>query len=187
MCIRDRLKRYPHQLSGGMRQRVMIAMALANEPDLLIADEPTTALDGTGQAQILDLLKQLQRDRGMAVLFITHDLGVVANVADEVVVMYHGKLMESGTVEDIFHRPEHPYLKSLLSAGPRFNMEPGERLVPLRLGRDLLLLAGRHLLDLVHLSARSVSATETNSDSTFFEPLTDHHLHRRYLIPCRPS
>jgi len=126
------LKTYPFELSGGLRQRAMIAMALICRPALLIADEPTTALDVTIQAQILKLMKDLQGELGMAVLMITHDLGVVANIADEVVVMYHGKLMESGTVEDIFRNAGHPYLKSLLRAVPRFNMKPGERLVPIR-------------------------------------------------------
>ena len=127
-----RLSAYPHELSGGQRQRVMIAMALANEPDLLIADEPTTALDVTIQAQILKLLRDLQEELGMAVLMITHDLGVVANVAEEVVVMYHGEVMESGNLQSIFDRPQHPYLKALLRAVPRFDMEPGERLQPIR-------------------------------------------------------
>ena len=126
------LKTYPFELSGGLRQRAMIAMALVCRPSLLIADEPTTALDVTIQAQILKLIKDLQAELGMAVLIITHDLGVVANVADEVVVMYHGEVMESGTLEDIFHEPKHPYLKALLRAVPRFHMKPGERLVPIR-------------------------------------------------------
>jgi peptide/nickel transport system ATP-binding protein len=123
---------YPFELSGGLRQRAMIAMALICRPALLIADEPTTALDVTIQAQILKLIKDLQAELGMALLIITHDLGVVANMAEEVVVMYHGKVMESGTLDDIFHEPTHPYLKALLRAVPRFHMEPGERLVPLR-------------------------------------------------------
>jgi peptide/nickel transport system ATP-binding protein len=123
---------YPHQLSGGQRQRVMIAMALSCDPDLLIADEPTTALDVTIQAQILKLLDDLQAELGMAVLMITHDLGVVANIAEEVVVMYHGEVMEKGSLDDIFRHAEHPYLKALLRAVPRFDMKPGERLVPLR-------------------------------------------------------
>ncbi|MBM85959.1 MAG: ABC transporter ATP-binding protein, partial [Rhodospirillaceae bacterium] len=106
------LRTYPFELSGGLRQRAMIAMALICRPALLIADEPTTALDVTIQAQILKLIKDLQGELGMAVLMITHDLGVVANVADEVVVMYRGRIMESGGVEDIYRRPEHPYLKS---------------------------------------------------------------------------
>ena len=123
---------YPFELSGGLRQRAMIAMALVCQPALLVADEPTTALDVTIQAQILKLLRDLQEHFHMAVLMITHDLGVVANLADEVVVMYHGRLMESGQVQDIFRHPGHPYLKALLHAVPRFHMEPGERLVPLR-------------------------------------------------------
>ena len=126
------VKTYPFELSGGLRQRAMIAMALVCRPALLIADEPTTALDVTIQAQILKLLKDLQAELGMAVLIITHDLGVVANVADEVVVMYHGEVMESGTLEDIFRAPKHPYLNALLRAVPRFHMKPGERLVPIR-------------------------------------------------------
>ena len=126
------MKTYPFELSGGLRQRAMIAMALVCRPALLIADEPTTALDVTIQAQILKLIKDLQAELGMAVLVITHDLGVVANVADEVVVMYHGEVMESGTAEDIFRTPQHPYLSALLRAVPRFHMKPGERLVPIR-------------------------------------------------------
>ncbi|MEJ0068691.1 MAG: ABC transporter ATP-binding protein [Pseudomonadota bacterium] len=123
---------YPFELSGGLRQRAMIAMALVCRPALLIADEPTTALDVTIQAQILQLLQGLQAELGMAVLMITHDLGVVANVAEQVVVMYHGKVVESGGLEDIFRRPGHPYLQALLRAVPRFNRKPGERLVPIR-------------------------------------------------------
>jgi peptide/nickel transport system ATP-binding protein len=126
------LRSYPFELSGGLRQRAMIAMALVCRPALLIADEPTTALDVTIQAQILKLIIELQHELGMAVLLITHDLGVVANVAEEVVVMYRGEVMESGTIEDIFRRAEHPYLKALLRAVPRFDMKPGERLVPIR-------------------------------------------------------
>jgi peptide/nickel transport system ATP-binding protein len=123
---------YPFELSGGLRQRAMIAMALVCRPALLIADEPTTALDVTIQAQILKLLIDLQRDLGMAILIITHDLGVVANMAEEVVVMYHGKIMEAGTRDDVFRDARHPYLKALLRAVPRFSMAPGERLMPLR-------------------------------------------------------
>jgi len=124
--------KYPFELSGGLRQRVMIAMSLVCRPALLIADEPTTALDVTIQAQILKLISDLQSELNMAVLMITHDLGVVANVADEVVVMYHGKVMERGSVADIYNKPEHPYLKALMLAVPRFGMRAGERLVPLR-------------------------------------------------------
>jgi peptide/nickel transport system ATP-binding protein len=123
---------YPFELSGGLRQRAMISMALVCRPALLIADEPSTALDVTIQAQILKLIKDLQQDLEMAVLLITHDLGVVANMADEVVVIYHGRVMESGNTRDIFANPEHPYLKALLKAIPHFNMKEGERLVPLR-------------------------------------------------------
>ena len=123
---------YPFELSGGLRQRAMIAMALVCRPALLIADEPTTALDVTIQAQILQLIIQLQREMRMAVMMITHDLGVVANMAEEVVVLYHGKVVEAGPVEAIFRAPGHPYLKALMRAVPRFNMGPGERLTPLR-------------------------------------------------------
>ena len=123
---------YPFQLSGGLRQRAMIAMALVCRPALLIADEPTTALDVTIQAQILHLLDGLQEELGMAVLMVTHDLGVVANIADEMVVMYHGRIVESGTTEDLFGAPGHPYLQALLRAIPRFSRAPGERLVPIR-------------------------------------------------------
>jgi peptide/nickel transport system ATP-binding protein len=126
------LNTYPFELSGGLRQRAMIAMALICRPALLIADEPTTALDVTIQAQILKLMGDLQAELGMAVLIITHDLGVVANMAEEIVVLYHGKVMESGALNDIFSRPTHPYLRALLHAVPRFNMRPGERLVPIR-------------------------------------------------------
>ena len=123
---------YPFQLSGGMRQRAMIAMALICNPALLIADEPTTALDVTIQAQILGLLRNLQKTLNMAMLLITHDLGVVANMADEVVVIYHGEIMEAGPVEEIFRRPQHRYLKALMTAVPHFDMKPGERLKSLR-------------------------------------------------------
>jgi peptide/nickel transport system ATP-binding protein len=126
------LKMYPFELSGGLRQRAMIAMAMICHPLLLIADEPTTALDVTIQARILKLVKELQKELGMSLLLITHDLGVVANMADRVVVMYHGKIMESGPLETLFDHPQHPYLKALMHAVPRFDMEPGERLVPVR-------------------------------------------------------
>ena len=134
------LTTYPFELSGGLRQRAMIAMALIARPALLIADEPTTALDVTTQAQILDLIKEIQGETGMSVLLITHDLGVVANMADDVVVMYRGRVMEAGDRESIFRRPQHPYLKALMRAVPRFAMEPGERLTPLREVRSAALL-----------------------------------------------
>jgi peptide/nickel transport system ATP-binding protein len=126
------LRTYAFQLSGGLRQRAMIAMALVCRPSLLIADEPTTALDVTIQAQILALIKELQSELGMAVLIITHDLGVVANVAEHVVVLYEGRVMEQGSVEALFERPAHPYLRALLRAVPHFDMQPGERLVSVR-------------------------------------------------------
>jgi len=133
---------YPFELSGGLRQRAMIAMALVCRPALLIADEPTTALDVTIQAQILQLLHDLQSELQMAVLLITHDLGVVANMAEEVVVVYHGEVMESGTLEDIYRDPRHPYLRALMRAVPRVGMTPGERLVPLR---EVAPVEGGHL------------------------------------------
>jgi peptide/nickel transport system ATP-binding protein len=115
----ERVDHYPHQLSGGQRQRVMIAIALSCEPDLLIADEPTTALDVTIQAQILDLLADLRKRLGMAIMLITHDLGVVAEVCDRVVVMYAGEVVEQGTVNDIFTNPRHPYTQGLMNAIPK--------------------------------------------------------------------
>lgn len=127
----SRFDEYPHQFSGGMRQRVMIAMALASRPKLLIADEPTTALDVTIQGQILDLIKTLQEEEGMSVLFITHDMGVVAEIADRTVVMFRGDAVESGATEQIFHRGQHPYTRALLSAVPRLGSMEGQA-VPLR-------------------------------------------------------
>lgn len=115
---RHRMSQFPHELSGGMAQRVMIAMAIATEPDLLIADEPTSALDVTIQAQLLDLLVRLQQDLGMALLLITHDLGIVSDAAQRVAVMYSGTIVEDGSVEDVFLRPQHPYTKALLQASP---------------------------------------------------------------------
>jgi len=161
------LDTYPFELSGGLRQRAMIAMALVCRPALLIADEPTTALDVTIQAQILQLLGRLQREMGMAILLITHDLGVVANMAEDVVVVYHGKVMERGALDDVFQRPQHPYLKALMRAVPRIGMGEGERLTPIR---EVVREAGGHLtggapwpdhahaagplLDLEHVSKR---------------------------------
>ena len=126
-----RMKQYPFELSGGMRQRVMIAMALACEPDILIADEPTTALDVTIQAQILDLLKRLQKEYGMAIIIITHDLGVVAQICDKVNIMYAGRIVERGTVEEIFYNPQHEYTKGLLKSMPKLNQN-GEKLEPIQ-------------------------------------------------------
>ena len=125
-----RLKQYPHELSGGMRQRVMIAIALACEPKLLIADEPTTALDVTIQAQILELMQELQKKLGMAIIMVTHDLGVIASMCDEIMVMYGGRVCERGTADDIFYRPAHEYTKGLLRSIPKTdNMD--EKLVPI--------------------------------------------------------
>lgn len=126
-----RVKQYPHEFSGGMRQRAMIAMALICSPKLLIADEPTTALDVTIQAQILELMKDLQRKEGMSIIFITHNLGVVAEICDKVSVMYAGKIVEQGNVNDIFYSPKHPYTKALLASMPRLDEEKQERLIPI--------------------------------------------------------
>lgn len=125
-----RMKQYPHELSGGMRQRVMIAMALACEPDILIADEPTTALDVTIQAQILELMKDLQEELGMAIIMITHDLGVVAQMCDEVIVMYAGSICEKGTADEIFYNPQHEYTKGLIRSLPSVNTS-GQKLKPI--------------------------------------------------------
>jgi oligopeptide/dipeptide ABC transporter ATP-binding protein len=125
---RQRVREYPHQLSGGMRQRAMIAMALSCHPSLLIADEPTTALDVTIQAQVLDLMRALQAEMGMAILMITHDLGVVADMADEVVVMYAGRVVERASADAIFYRPRHPYTEGLLGSIPVLGKETGRKL-----------------------------------------------------------
>ncbi|MEN1967695.1 ABC transporter ATP-binding protein [Lentibacillus sp. N15] len=125
-----RLKQYPHQFSGGMRQRIVIAMALICEPELLIADEPTTALDVTIQAQILELFEKIQDQTGVSIILITHDLGVVAKIADRIAVMYAGKIIEVGTKREIFYQPQHPYTKGLLKSVPRLDVQ-GETLTPI--------------------------------------------------------
>ncbi len=126
-----RLKQYPHELSGGMRQRVMIAIALACEPKLLIADEPTTALDVTIQAQILELMMELRKKLGMSIIMITHDLGVVASMCEKIAVMYAGKIVEYGTTDEIFYEPKHEYTKGLINSIPKLNQKEKERLVPI--------------------------------------------------------
>ncbi|MEL3972237.1 ABC transporter ATP-binding protein [Rossellomorea oryzaecorticis] len=126
----ERLKQYPHQFSGGMRQRIVIAMALVCQPDVLIADEPTTALDVTIQAQILELFKEVQRKTGVSIILITHDLGVVAQVADRIAVMYAGKIVEEGTRREIFYKPQHPYTQGLLKSVPRLDLD-GAALTPI--------------------------------------------------------
>ena len=125
---RRRLQQYPHELSGGMNQRVMIAMALAGQPDLLIADEPTTALDTTVQAQILDLIRQIRADTGMALVLISHDFGVVAELCDRILVMQAGRIVEDAAADDLFDAPQHPYTRSLLASLPEF--DPPQELVP---------------------------------------------------------
>ena len=166
------LRTYPFELSGGMRQRAMIAMALVCRPALLIADEPTTALDVTTQAQILALIKEIQAETGMAVLLITHDLGIVANMADEVVVMYRGEVMERGPCEAIFCNPQHPYLRALMDAVPKFGMADDERLKPIRDIKIAALPVG-HVThqpdpDRTVLSVRNVSKSFTLRSSGLF-------------------
>ncbi|MDQ3386117.1 MAG: ABC transporter ATP-binding protein [Actinomycetota bacterium] len=128
----ERVKQYPHQFSGGMRQRVVIAIALACEPDIIIADEPTTALDVTIQAQILDLLRDLQERKGTSIILITHDLGVVANTAHRVAVMYSGRLIETGTVRELFYSPKHPYTWGLLTSVPLATSDGSQELIPIQ-------------------------------------------------------
>ena len=129
--VEKRMKQYPHEFSGGMRQRVMIAMGLICKPKLLIADEPTTALDVTIQAQILELMKDIQKKNHMGIIFITHNLGVVAEICDKVCVMYAGRIVEQGPVDDIFYNPSHPYTLGLLRSMPRVDAEEYERLIPI--------------------------------------------------------
>ena len=167
-----RAAEYPHQLSGGMRQRVMIALALSCKPELLIADEPTTALDVTIQAQILDLIKRLQRELGMGVIMITHDLGVVAESCDRVVVMYAGRKVEEATVLDLFDRPRHPYTRALMASMPalstraaRLTEIPGLVPAPHQLGRGCA-FAPRCALRRGALPGRAAGASSSTGSAT---------------------
>ena len=162
---RRRVDQYPHEFSGGMRQRAMIAMALANEPKLLIADEPTTALDVTVQAQILALLEDLQQRLGTAIIIITHDLGVVAELADDIAVMYAGRIVERGSAEEIFHQPQHPYTWGLLTSIPRLDNPRGDELVPIS-GRPPSLIhrpSGCHFIRDARTPRRRTSASTRGS------------------------
>ena len=167
-----RMKQYPHEFSGGMRQRIMIAMALSLKPQLLIADEPTTALDVTTQAQILDLIQNLQRERGMSVILITHDLGVIARLCDRVTVMYGGMALEEGSVDDIFYRPLNPYTKALLQALPRMDDENRTKLKSIK-GSPPSALADQSETDgICPFYPRCEESTETCKTST--PPMTTH-------------
>src|SRR5206468_6776419 len=170
---RNVLSRYPHQLSGGMRQRVMIAMALSCRPTLLIADEPTTALDVTTQTQILELMRQLQQENGMAIMLITHDLGVIAEMATQVVVMYLGRVVEQAPVDAIFHDPRHPYTRALLRSIPRIRSRTRERLTPIE-------GAVPHPYDRptgcpFHPRCASFMAGKCDRETPSLRPVGDHH------------
>jgi peptide/nickel transport system ATP-binding protein len=161
----ERIKSYPHEMSGGQRQRVMIAMAIACEPDLLIADEPTTALDVTIQKQILDLLADLQKKYGMSILFITHDLGVIADIADEVVVMYRGDIVERNNTEAIFTKPQHPYTKGLLACRP--SLEKNPRRLPVV--SDFMTSEGKEKTDVKHDKVRKETRTVSEKQPLLLE------------------
>ncbi len=170
---RQRMEEFPHQLSGGMRQRVMIAMALSCEPDLLIADEPTTALDVTIQAQILELMRNLKQELNTAIILITHDMGVVAEMADNVIVMYAGEIVEYGTAEDIFDRPAHPYTRGLLKAIPRLDADSDEDLFsidgvvpPLNEFTDTCRFANRCTFACEQCSSQSIDSTRISPTHT---------------------
>ncbi len=178
-----RLTEYPHQLSGGMNQRAMIAMALSCHPKLLIADEPTTALDVTIQAQILELMRQLQREQGMAIILITHDLGVVAEMADNVAVMYSGKIVEQANVEDIFQRPAHPYTVALLESLPRIDRDLDKlRVIEGSVPSPFELPRGCHFTPRCHFATE-----ECRRRSPALEPLEANHqaacLHPQGIAP----
>ena len=182
----QRINDYPHNLSGGMRQRVMIAMALLNSPELLIADEPTTALDVTVQAQILDLLRGLQSEFGTAIVLITHDLGVVADMADDVVVMYGGRVVESGPVEDIYYRPEMPYTWGLLGSMPRMDIDRGERLQPIP-GQppSLIRLPTGCVFRPRCPYHQLVPGNRCDTDRPALEPITPEHAVRCHMEPAQ--
>jgi len=179
---RGRMDSYPHEFSGGMRQRVMIAMALINEPKLLIADEPTTALDVTVQAQILELLGRLRDETGTAIVIITHDLGVVAQMADEIAVMYAGRIVERADANTIFNAPEHPYTWGLLKSIPRLNSPRGEELIPIS-GRPPSLInrpTGCHF----HPRCPYVREAHKHTDPQLIPTGSDQHHLVRCLLPA---
>jgi peptide/nickel transport system ATP-binding protein len=181
-----RIKDYPHNLSGGMRQRVMIAMALLNDPELLIADEPTTALDVTVQAQILELLRDLQSEFGTAIVLITHDLGVVADMADEVVVMYGGRVVERGPVEDLYYRPEMPYTWGLLGSMPRMDIDRGARLQPIPGQPPSLIRLPTGCVFRPRCPYHElVPANRCGTDRPALEPITPEHAVRCHLEPAQ--
>jgi peptide/nickel transport system ATP-binding protein len=173
---------YPHQFSGGMRQRAMIAMALSCDPELLIADEPTTALDVTVQAQILDLISDLQQEFGSAVIIITHDLGVVAELSDDILVMYSGRVSEYGSAEDIFNRAGHPYTWGLLSSMPRIDEARAERLIPIKGSPPSLI----NVPSGCPFHPRCDYATLTNGRSETEVPIL-HEVDPRHLVACHLS
>jgi len=172
-AARTRLREYPHQFSGGMRQRVMIAMALACEPKLLVADEPTTALDVTIQAQILEILTKLRKEVGMALIMITHDLGVVAGLCDRINVMYAGYIVEHASTEELFANPRHPYTLGLLKSIPRMDMERKSKLVPIEgFPPDLITIGGS-----CPFQARCVYAVDKSAEENpTLQPVGNDHL-----------
>ena len=177
---RSRLSTHPHQFSGGMRQRIMIAMALACQPKLIIADEPTTALDVTVQAQVLELLKELTRETGAALILITHDLGVVARYADRVCVMYGGKVIETAAARELYEKPLHPYTRGLMASIPRLDQPAGKRLVPIR-GQPPNLA---QLPPGCSFNPRCAEAIERcRCDVPSLMPASEHHLHACWVAP----
>jgi len=169
----QRLKEYPHHFSGGMRQRAMIAMALSCEPDLLIADEPTTALDVTIQAQILSLMKELQQESGMSIIYISHDLGVIANIVDEVVVMYLGKIVEQTSTKNLFTNPLHPYTKALMDSIPRLGKKKNKRLFSIK-GNVPILMTPRNGCDFFERCDKAINNL-CNKESPSLRNINDNH------------